>query len=82
MIWNVNGLMAKLPDSDFVEYICSFDFCVLSETFTLPSFDFSIHFDEFIVLHSPGVKLSKMGHVSGGTVMLIKKMFSKLCGNY
>jgi len=59
-----------------VDYVTSFDCCFLSETFTLPSFDFSIYFDDFIVLHSPGVKLSRMGHVSGGTVMLIKKSLS------
>ena len=57
----MNGLFAKLSDSDFVEYVTSFDVCVLSETFTLPSFDFSIYFNDFIILHSPAVKLSRMG---------------------
>ena len=76
LCWNINGLIAKLTDPDFVEYITSFDVCFLSETFTLSSFDFSTYFNDFIVLHSPGVKLSKMGHVSGGTVMLIRKCLS------
>lgn len=76
LCWNINGLIAKLTDPDFVDYITSFDVCFLSETFTLPSFDFSTYFSDFIVLHSPGVKLTKMGHVSGGTVMLIRKCLS------
>jgi len=73
----VNGLFAKLSDSDFVEYVTSFDVCVLSETFTLPSFDFSIYFNDFIILHSPAVKLSRMGRNSGGLVILIRKRLSE-----
>ena len=71
--WNINGLASKLTDPDFVSYITSFDICFLCETFTMPSFDFSVYFSDFVVLHSPGVKLSRMGRCSGGTVMLIKK---------
>lgn len=75
--WNVGGLLTKLSDTDFVDYVNSFDICVLLETFTLPSFDFDIHFKDFMVLHSPAVKLSKMGRNSGGVVLLIRKALSE-----
>lgn len=70
-------MITKISDPDFLDYITSFDCCFLSETFTLPSFDFDIYFKDFIVLHAPGVKLSKRGHVSGGSVLLIKKYLSE-----
>lgn len=70
-------MLAKLCDPDFVGFIKSVDILLLSETFTLPTFDFSVYFSDFITLHSPGVKLSKMGHVSGGIVMLINKKLSE-----
>jgi hypothetical protein len=73
LCWNVDGLMNKLPDCDFVNFITSFDVCCLQETFTFENFDSSIHFDNFLVFHSPAVKLSKMGRGSGGTLLLIKK---------
>ena len=33
LTWNINGLMSKLLDNDFVSYVCSFDFICLTETF-------------------------------------------------
>ena len=75
--WNVGGLIGKLRDPDFVNYVTSFDVCCLQETFTFPSFDFSISFDEFLVFHSPAVRLSRMGRGSGGTLLLIKKSLSE-----
>ena len=73
--WNINGLSARLTDPDFIDYILSFDLCVLTETFTLPSFDFSVYFSDFLIFHSPAEKLSKMGHCSGGVVVMINKKF-------
>jgi hypothetical protein len=77
LAWNVCGLFTKLSDPDFIDYVTSFDVCVLSETFTVPVFDFEIYFKDFIVLHSPAVKLSKMGRNSGGLVVLIRKSLSE-----
>ena len=31
--WNVNGLLSKTQDSEFVSYVCSFDFVCVVETF-------------------------------------------------
>ena len=74
--WNVNGLINRLTDPDFIDYILSFDVCILTETFTLPTFDFNVHFNDYICFHSPAVKLSKMGHCSGGVVIFVRKQFS------
>lgn len=76
--WNVNGLISKLTDPDFVNYITSFDICVITETFTMPTFDFSVHFHDFLVLHSPASKLSRQGRHSGGVVMLIRRSLQGL----
>jgi hypothetical protein len=35
MHWNVNGLMSKIFDHEFVSFISSFHFVCLVETFTL-----------------------------------------------
>ena len=73
MCWNVNGLSTKLTDPDFLHFVSSFDICCLTETFTFPGFDFSVCFDNYVVLHSPAVKLSQHGRCSGGTVLMFKK---------
>ena len=69
----MEGLVNKLSDYDFVNFVTSFDVSCLQETFTFTNFDPTIHFKNFLVFHSPAVKLSKMGRGSGGTLLLIKK---------
>ena len=74
---NVENLAGKIREPDYVEYIKSFDiFCAL-ETFTTETFDFSIHFSDFMVFHSPAVKLSRKGRVSGGVVVFVNKKLSE-----
>ena len=76
MCWNIDGLLAKIPDTDFMHYIRRFDICSLVETFTHVALDFSTSFGDFLVMHSPGVKLSTQGRLSGGVVVLIKNCFA------
>ena len=71
--WNIEGLSSKLTEMGFLEYIYSFDVCCLMETFTSSDFDTGICFNDFIVLHSPGSKLSLRGRRSGGVMILVKK---------
>ena len=33
--WNIGGLFSKLNDDDFIEYISSFDFICMVETFAV-----------------------------------------------
>ena len=73
--WNVEGLSSKMSEEGFLTYLQSFDVCCLTETFTPPEFDFSIHLSTYSVVHSPGIKLSSQGRRSGGVMILLKKYF-------
>ena len=73
MSWNVEGLFNKLSDDDFVDYITSFHFCCLCETFTYNSFDFDVKFNDFIHAHCPATKFTRMGRPSGGVIVLVKE---------
>lgn len=73
--WNIQGLLTKLPDSDFLSFICSYDFVCLVETFheCIPP----NKFPGYTVFSEPAVKLSKQGRRSGGLLCLIKKEFEQ-----
>ena len=73
LAWNVEGLLDKLTDDDFYEFITNYDICCLSETFTQFSFDFNMKFNDFLYSHCAAVKHSRLGRASGGVLMLIKK---------
>ena len=68
--WNVNGLLTKLKDRELIQYISSFHFVCLVETFVdyLEPDVFSSH----TVFCKPAVKLTKQGRKSGGVLCLIK----------
>ena len=68
--WNVCGLQSKLSDRDFINYIVSFDFICLVETF-VENIDSSL-FSNNTVYCKPAVKLSKQGRHSGGILCLIR----------
>ena len=53
---NVEGLSSKLCEPYFVRYIKSFDIFCAVENFTHLRFDFSIHFSDYVVFHSPANK--------------------------
>ena len=73
--WNVDGILSKLDDSDFISYISSFDFICMVETF-VDHFQSSL-FPEHTDFCSPALKLSDHGRRSGGFVTLIKKKKKK-----
>ena len=77
MCWNIEGFVTKVSEPGFLEYLHGFDVCCLTETFTAANFDFRNVQEDYTVLHSPGVKLSKQGRLSGGVVMLLKKPLSR-----
>ena len=68
--WNVNGLLTKLKDRELIQYISSFHFVCLVETFVdyLEPSVFSSH----TVFCKPAVKFTKQGRKSGGVLCLIK----------
>ena len=73
----MEGLASRLSEPGFVEYVLTFKMCCFVETFTSPDFDFAPYFSDYVVLHSPAVRLSHYGRRSGGVVVLIKKSFSE-----
>ena len=79
LCWNVEGLLEKINTDDFLEFLKKFDILVLGETFTLPSFNFEIKFDEYFHLHSPAKKYNRLGRPSGGLVFMIKKELQQYC---
>ena len=74
---NVEGVEQKLGEPDYVNYIEQFDIYGMVETWTGANFDFTSYFNSHTVLHSPGIKLSKMGRRSGGVILLIKDSLMK-----
>lgn len=77
--WNIEGLLEKINTDDFLDFIKKFDFVILGETFTLPTFNFDIKFPEFIHLHSPAKKFTRLGRPSGGLVLLLRKELQRYC---
>ena len=74
---NVEGLSAKLCESDYVEFMHQHDIFCAQETFTHENFDFSIYFKNYETFHKPAVKLKEKGRRSGGIAVFIKKMLMK-----
>ena len=68
--WNVDGLLSKLDNLDFVIYIASFDFISPVETF-VETFQSSL-FPEHTIFCSPALKLSTQGRRSGGIAALVR----------
>ena len=69
MTWNVEGLLSKLADADFVEYVKSFDIIGLTETFLEYDLQAST-FADFSSYSAPAKKLSHHGRCSGGVLVL------------
>ena len=71
--WNIEGLYEKLNFEGLCDFVQTFDVLGLGETFTLPGFDFGIKFPDYLALHCPAKKYTKLGRPSGGLVLLIRK---------
>jgi len=73
--WNVGGLLPKLNDPDFVQYVSSFDFVCLVETFVteIKSSFFPSH-EAFV---KPSIDLGRGGRHSGGVICLIRSSLVK-----
>ena len=74
--WNVNGLLSKLDDDDFIDYLDVFDICILTETFMLQSSLNNLPLNNVVTHLKPAIKLSRQGRNSGGIICLIKKTLS------
>jgi len=76
LCWNIGGLTARLGEPGFLSYLSPFDICCLLETFTSHNLDLSMYFDDYVLYHCPGIKLSPQGRRSGGVAVLIRKQLA------
>jgi exonuclease III len=76
--FNVEGLVGKLTNHDFVDFLKEHDLICLTETHVGEDFKLE-RFNEYDVYSIHGKKLSKQGRRSGGLLVLVKKCFSVFC---
>ena len=62
--WNVEGLLGKVCEADFMQYVSEFDITCFTETF-LERVDPLDCFPDFLQFSSPAVKLSRHRRSSG-----------------
>ena len=74
--WNVEGLLDKVYEADFMQYVSDFDIICFTETF-LERSDPLDCFPDFLQFSSPAVKLSQHGRSSGGVLVLVKRAWGK-----
>ena len=74
--WNVEGLLGKVCEADFMQYVSDFDIICFTETF-LERVDPLDCFPDFLQFPSSAVKLSWHGRSSGGVLVLVKRALGK-----
>lgn len=71
--FNIEGIIGKLNDEDFIELINKHDIVCLQETFinnTIFSPQITNNFEQFL---APAIKLSNQGRPSGGVIVFVKR---------
>jgi len=76
LAWNIDGILSKLDDPDFVRCLHDFSFLCLCETF-VEYLDMSDRFHDFVSHVLPAKKLSSRGRRSGGIICLVHKDIEK-----
>ena len=76
-MFNVENLAGKLTDCSFVNYVTSFDFVCLTETFADFTFDFNGLFTEHVKFVAPAKRMSRQGRNVGGVLSLIRRTVCK-----
>uniref|UniRef100_A0A670IVF8 Reverse transcriptase domain-containing protein n=1 Tax=Podarcis muralis TaxID=64176 RepID=A0A670IVF8_PODMU len=69
MSWNVAGLSSKLADSDFINFLESYDIILLQETWSLKP----LNIPNFITYNLPATKMSTKGRPKAGLICGIKQ---------
>ena len=77
LTWNVEGLLGKLGNKDFINFIKEHDIICLTETFLKYSSKLDC-FSEFLQFSKPAIKISHQGRHSGGVLVLVKKHLENL----
>ena len=73
--YNINGLLSKVGDPDFVDYVHNYDFIIFTETHLLFQFDHNVKFDKYVCYQQCGERVSRIGRAAGGVMLLINKMY-------
>ena len=73
----MQGLRSKVENQDFVDYISSFDFVCLTETFIDNHFENNI-FINHIIYESKATRFSNYGRALGGVMVLVRKELNPL----
>ena len=73
VVWNIEGLMSKLEDPEFISYLKAFSFVCLTETFVNKEDTSNLDniFNDYTCFAALAKKLSKYGRCSGGVLCLI-----------
>ena len=75
MNYNVNGLLQKIDNAIFVQYITSRDFVCLTESFVATAFESNI-FNEYCIYTATAKTLSHQGRYSGGVIAMVRDKYS------
>ena len=77
--FNVAGLISKLYDNDFVQFLENFDVVCLLETFMIDNTIPKTMFNDFLpAFFYPAKKSTGQGRNAGGIVVLVKMKFKKV----
>ncbi len=74
LTYNVSGPLSKLDNAAFVNYITSFDFVCLTETYIASDFDSDL-FRDLGIFVAKAKKLSSHGRLSGGVFCCIHQKY-------
>ena len=72
--YNIAGLLSRLDNAAFVNYITSFDLVCLTEAYVASKFESNL-FKDFGVFVAKAKKLSYHRRYSGGVIVLVRKDF-------
>ena len=75
--FNINGLLQKLDNNDLMQFITSYDFICLTETFIAFDFESNV-FSDYMIFTSKAKKLSSHGRYSGGVIAMVNKKYKDL----
>ena len=76
--WNIDGLLNKLNDSDFIKYVSTHSiFCVFETWLQTIPVNLATIFPKYTYFSVPAKKLTRYGRAMGGIVVFINKQFEQ-----
>ena len=75
----MKNLAGKLNDCSLINYVTSFDFACLTETFADSTFDVNGLVTEHVKFVAPAIRLSRQGRNFGGVFVANQKNRVQIC---